>query len=507
MAPLLQVQGVTKSFYGVQVLKGVDFEVEAGEVHVLLGENGAGKSTLMKILSGAYSIDGGTVLLNGAPIPFDGYTPRVAEDLGIVTIYQNFHLIPHLTVAENGSLGLFARERGRIRWRKVYAHAEEMLARINFPIDPRARVKDLAVSQKQMLEIAIAISKNARLLIMDEPTAALSPKEVDTLFATIADIKAQGVGIVYISHKLEEVKRIGDRITVLRDGQAVATLPAREADLQQVISLMIGKSLVHRSDSSMHAAKERPVLMAVEGLAGTRLPEPIHFEVREGEILALTGLVGAGKTELARLLFGVDRPTGGAITYLDKRVVFGTPRRAIGLGLGYLPEDRDAHGLCLNMPVKDNITLVHLARLRGLFFSPGSEQQRAGSIVKSFNIRTAGLLQHVKYLSGGNKQKVVFGKWLSARCNVLLLDEPTVGIDVGARGEIYELVRAFVTEAPGRAVLFFSSDMDEVLEIADRILVLAGGRLAAELDPRTATKQQLMEFSVATASTVARPAD
>ncbi|MGL4650909.1 MAG: sugar ABC transporter ATP-binding protein, partial [Caldilineaceae bacterium] len=499
---LLQVQGVTKAFYGVPVLKGVDFDVQAGEVHVLLGENGAGKSTLMKILSGAYSIDGGAVLLDGKALPLDGYTPRAAEDLGIVTVYQNFHLIPHLTVAENASLGLFARERGRIRWRKVYAHAEQMLARIHFNIDLRKRVKDLPVSQKQMLEIAIALSKNARLLIMDEPTAALSPKEVDTLFATIGEIKAQGVGIIYISHKLEEVKRIGDRITVLRDGQNVATLPARDADLQQVISLMIGKSLAQRTgDHGTPIA--RATLMQVEGLTGARFPEPVSLTLREGESLGVTGLVGAGKTELSRLLFGVDRPSGGAITYLDKKVEFGTPRRAIGLGLGYLPEDRDAHGLCLNMPVKDNITLVHLAKLRTMFFSPGSEKQRAGSIVQSFNIRTAGLTQHVKYLSGGNKQKVVFGKWLSARCNVLLLDEPTVGIDVGARGEIYELVRAFVTEAPQRAVIIFSSDMDEVLEIADRILVLAGGRIAAELDPRTATKQQVMEFSVASAVSLA----
>jgi ribose transport system ATP-binding protein len=288
---------------------------------------------------------------------------------------------------------------------------------------------------------------------------------------------------------------------VLRDGQAVATLPARTADLQEVISLMIGKSLTHRSAGSGEKI-ERRELMRVEGLHGARFATPIDFAVGEGEILCVTGLVGAGKTELSRLLFGVDRPLGGAIAYGGKRVEFSSPRRAIGLGMGYLPEDRDGSGLCLNMPVKDNISLVHLAKLRSLFFSPRGEREMAGEVVDSFNIRTAGLGQQVKYLSGGNKQKVVFGKWLSARCNVLVLDEPTVGIDVGARGEIYELVRSFVTEAPQRAVIFLSSDMDEVLEVADRILVLAGGRLAAELDPHTTTKQEIMRYSVSTAAPI-----
>ncbi len=503
MTKLLVAQGITKSFFGVRVLEGVDFDLEHGEVHVLLGENGAGKSTLMKILSGAYTPDGGSVVLEGQPIDFGSHSPKAAETLGIVTVYQNFHLIPHLSVAENLSIDRFTRGRGFIRWREVYAHASEALARIDCNLDLRARVSDLPVSQKQMLEIAIALSKNARVLIMDEPTAALSRKETETLFGTIADIKAQGIGIIYISHKLEEVKQIGDRITVLRDGKNVATLPAKEADLKHVINLMIGKEMAQRQVDGHTPPAAGDDLLRVENLRSDRLPTPLGFALRRGEILGITGLVGSGKTELACALFGMDRLEGGAITLDGKPVQISSPRRAIELGIGYLSEDRDADGLCLNLGVKENVSLVTLAKQLGIFFSPAAERQQVSGMVDAIAIRTAGLDQQVKYLSGGNKQKVVFGKWLTARCRVLVLDEPTIGIDVGARGEIYQLIRAFVREgaaAGGRGVIFISSDVDEILEVADRILVLSGGRLVAELDPRQTSKQQVLQHSLSAAA-------
>lgn len=493
MAKLLAMKGITKSFFGVPVLKGVDFDLDYGEVHVLLGENGAGKSTLMKILSGAYSLDEGTIEFDGQPIELAGYDPKTAEDLGVVTIYQNFHLIPALSVAENLSLTSFTRGRGLIRWADVYDHARKALERINFDIDPKAKVKDLPVSQKQMLEIAIALSKNAKILIMDEPTAALSRKETETLFQTIGDVKARGIGIIYISHKLEEVKLVGDRITVLRDGVAVATVPAKDADLQQIISLMIGKEL-----TKGHVTRAAPAgneIFRVENLSNPNFAVPISFQVHKNEILGITGLVGSGKTELARAIFGVD-PVDSGSSFLDgKPVRIASPRTAIGLGIGYLPEDRDADGLCLNLGVKENVSLVSLTKLRGLFFSRANERRTVTNLVDAIAIRTTGISQQVKYLSGGNKQKVVFGKWLTAECNLLILDEPTIGIDVGARGEIYELIREFVSEGD-RAVIFISSDMDEMLEVTDRILVMSAGRLAAELDPRHTTKQEILQYSL-----------
>jgi ribose transport system ATP-binding protein len=494
MARLLTMEGITKSFFGVKVLKDVDLDLDYGEVHVLLGENGAGKSTLMKILSGAYKTDAGSIILDGQKLDLSAYDPKTAEDHGIVTVYQNFHLIPHLSVAENLAMPLFTRERGLIRWKEVFAHASEVLERIDYEIDPRARVRDLPVSQKQMLEIAIALSKNARVLIMDEPTAALSRNETEILFQAIADIKARDIGIIYISHKLEEVKQVGDRITVLRDGAKIATLASNEADLDEIVRLMIGKEL-SGSQESRELSFDGD-LFRVEELVSNYLAAPISFSVRKKEILGITGLVGSGKSELARAIFGVDRLSGGT-TYLGERQVhIDSPKTAVGLGLGYLPEDRDSDGLCLNLGVKENISMVLLSKMKGLLFSVASEKRTVSRVVQSMDIKAAGLSQQVKYLSGGNKQKVVFGKWLSGGCNLLILDEPTIGIDVGARGEIYNLIREFVAEGEDRAVVFISGDITEILDVTDRILVMSGGSLVAELDPKGATKQEIMQHSL-----------
>jgi ribose transport system ATP-binding protein len=489
---LLVMTGIAKSFYGVRVLKGVDLDLDAGEVHVLLGENGAGKSTLMKILCGAYRADAGAMRIAGRPIDLSAHSPRGAEDAGVATVYQNFHLAPHLTVAENLSLGRFVHQRGLIRWGAVLEHARQALARVGLEIDPRWPVSRLSVSQKQMVEIAIALSKSARILIMDEPTAALSGRETETLFQTIRDITPRGIGVIYISHKLEEVKQVGDRISVLRDGLRIVTLGAREADLGQVISLMIGKELSARRLRTPAAAASRPPALTVEGLRNRGFAKPLDLRVHEGEVLGVTGLVGSGKTELARALFGIDPAQEGRFVLGGRPARIDSPRTAVALGIGYLSEDRDVDGLCLNLGVKENVSLVALSKLRGLFFSIPAERRAATELISSVGLKVAGISQLVKYLSGGNKQKVVFGKWLTAGCRLLILDEPTTGIDVGARGDIYQLIHRFVARE-GRAVVFISSDVDEILEISDRILVMARREIVAELDPARTSKQEVMQ--------------
>ena len=491
MASLLLLQEIRKTFYGTLVLKGVNFELQTGEVHALLGENGAGKSTLIKILSGAYTADSGTIWFRDQVVS-DNYGPRFAEDLGIVTIYQHFHLIPHLTVAENLALKSFVSEPGwYVNWRAVEQRAREALARFQFPIDPAARVKDLSVAHQQMLEIAIALSKKAQVIVMDEPTAALSKRETEVLFRLIDQLKGSGLGIVYVSHKLEEIKAIGDRITILRDGNNVATLDAKSVPLNEIIRLMVGTSRATEPRESA-LPKER-ILFSVDRLQNKHFSTPIDLTVRENEILCITGLVGAGKTELTRVLFGADPKTGGEIRFADSALKLHRPRDAMKIGVGYVPEDRDRKGLCLNLAVSDNLGLATLAKLKGWSFDRAAQRKAALYAVTSMRIRAQGLSQPVKYLSGGNKQKVVLGKWLAAACKLLVLDEPTIGIDVGARREIYKLIQEF-REEPEHAVILASSDIDEVLEISDRILVLANYQIVAELNPARTDKHQVLEY-------------
>jgi ribose transport system ATP-binding protein len=491
LASLLRLQEIRKSFFGTSVLKSVNFELRAGEVHALLGENGAGKSTLIKILSGAYSADSGSIWFRDQVIQ-GKYGPKVAEDLGIVTIYQHFHLIPHLTVAENLALKMFVSEPGwLVNWRTVQQSAQEALNRLHFPIDATARVKDLSIAQQQMLEIAIALSKKAQVIVMDEPTAALSDRETEVLFGLIGQLKQRGLGIVYVSHKLEEIKTIGDRITILRDGNNVATLEAKTAELKEIIRLMIGTS--RPAASLREAPLKEPILFSAERLQNKHFQEPLDLVVHEHEILGITGLVGAGKTELTRMIFGADQKTGGEMRFAGRPLALRHSRDAVQLGLGYVPEDRDGKGLCLNLAVSENLGLATLVKMKGWFFDRAAERQRVREAVNSMGIRMSGVEQPVKYLSGGNKQKVVLGKWFAAKCKLLVLDEPTIGIDVGARRDIYDLIRQFRREAD-HAVILVTSDIDEVLEIADRILILADFRVITELDPNQTDKQRILEF-------------
>jgi ribose transport system ATP-binding protein len=493
LEPLLKLEAVNKSFYGVQVLKDVNFDLSKGEVHALLGENGAGKSTLIKIVSGAYELDSGTIIFDGTKLAAH-YGPKMAEDLGIVTIYQHFHLIPHLSVAENIALRRFtSRSEIFINWRRVSTRARAVLEKMNFPVDPQSKVKDLSVAKKQMLEIAIALSKNARIIIMDEPTAALSEKETEVLFEMIGRLRTTGIGIIYVSHKLEEIKQIADRVTILRDGNKIATLLLKDAEVRDIIGLMIGRNLT----ASLGRTKsgQANTLLSVQGIKTEHFVNPVNFSLRENEILGITGLVGSGKTELAQAVFGVDAIRAGKIYLEDREMKVGSPRQAVQAGIGYLPEDRDSKGLCLNMGIRENITLALLAKGRRIFFDRGAEKKLVGRLVKAIKIRAVSVFQQVKYLSGGNKQKVVLGKWLEAGCRVLILDEPTIGIDIGARREIYELVERFIGKA-GRAVIFISSDVNEIVEIAHRILVMSKYNIVAELDPERTSKEEIIRYSM-----------
>jgi ribose transport system ATP-binding protein len=498
LASLLRLQEIRKSFYGTPVLKSVDFELQAGEVHALLGENGAGKSTLIKILAGAYPADSGSIWFRDEVVQ-GNYGPKVAEDLGIVTIYQHFHLIPHLTVAENLALKSFVSDPGwLVNWRTVQQRAQEALARLDFPIDPAARVKDLSVAKQQMLEIAIALSKKAQVIVMDEPTAALSKRETELLFSLIGQLKQRGLGIVYVSHKLEEIKVIGDRITIIRDGNNVATLEAKTAELKDIIRLMIGTT--QTNESRLDTPPKQKILLSVDRLQNKHFLVPLDLVVHEREILGITGLVGAGKTELTRVIFGADPKSAGEIRLAGQTLSLRQPRDAVQLGLGYVPEDRDSKGLCLNLAVRENLGLATLVKQKGLLFDRGVERAQVRHAVSSMRIRMRGLDQQVKYLSGGNKQKVVLGKWFAAECKLLVLDEPTIGIDVGARQDIYGLIQQFRQE-PEHAVILVSSDIDEVLQIADRILVLANYCVVAELDPARTNKQQILECCTRRATT------
>ncbi len=489
--PLLELKSISKSWPGVRALDGIDFSLEVGEVHALIGENGAGKSTMIKILTGAIRADAGEIILDGRS--HAGLSIKQAQDLGIGAIYQELNLIPNLSIAENIFFGREFRKRGMVDFRRMNREAGEILSRMGFDLDPRLKVGQIGTAWQQIVEIAIAVSKNTRILIMDEPTAPLSTEEVGKLFQLIRRLKADGVSIIYISHRLEEIKRIGDRVTVLRDGASIATVDPKAVDTKDLIALMVGKSMSTRGERVSWPVGGSH--FEVRGLVNRNFPEPIALRVRENEILGITGLVGSSKTELARAIFGIDRCASKELLLGGRRIDIKGPRSAVGLGIGYLPEDRDSCGLCLNMGVKENMTLVSLAKLRTLFFSHARERATVQDIVDSIRVMTPGLSQQVKYLSGGNKQKVVLGKWLMADCRLLILDEPTIGIDVGARSEIYELIRTFVRTGD-RSVIFISSDMDEIQEISGRILVMSKGRIVADLDPDSTSKEEIMQYSL-----------
>jgi ribose transport system ATP-binding protein len=488
---LLRIEGIRKTFPGVVALDSVDFDLRRGEVHVLLGENGAGKSTLIKMLSGAYTPDSGRITVGGEEVRVHG--AQDAEKLGIATIYQEFNLVPDLTVAENIFLGRQPRRFGLIDRKKMESDAEALLARVGVNVSPRARVRELGIARLQMVEIAKALSLDARVLIMDEPTAVLTSEEVEKLFAIVRALREDGVGIVFITHHLEEIAALGDRVTVIRDGRSVGQVPASTPE-DELVRLMVGRSI------EQQYPRERPesaggALLKVEGLTRDGVFHDVSFEVRAGEVVGIAGLVGAGRTEVVRAVFGADPYDKGSVEVAGARLPRHDVNAAMAAGVGLVPEDRKGQGLVLDQSVEENLGLVTMrSASHAGFVDLRGQHTAAARIAEQLGVRMAGLGQHVRTLSGGNQQKVVIGKWLLADIRVLILDEPTRGIDVGAKVEIYQLVNELT--AAGHAVLMISSDLPEVLGMSDRVLVMAQGRLAGELSAEDATQDSVMALAV-----------
>jgi ribose transport system ATP-binding protein len=491
-APVLSMHHIRKTFPGVVALDDVDFELRRGEVHILLGENGAGKSTLMKILSGAYQKTAGRITLDGAEVEIRN--PRHAQGLGIGTIYQEFNLIPHLSVGENIFLGREpSRLPGLIDRRAIFHEAAHVLSGLGLDLDPRRLVKGLRVAEQQMVEVAKALSLDARVLIMDEPTAALTEHEIRELFAAIRGLKSKGVSIVYISHRMEELFEIGDRVTVLRDGRSVGTYDVGATSKFELIRLMVNRDLTELFPKER--AERGAEVLRVEGLTTRGGLRDVSFSLHRGEVLGIAGLLGAGRTELARAIFGLDKLTSGVVSIKGEVRRIGSPRAAINSGIGFLTEDRKSQGLVLPLSVKENLCLPSVDKFTAWgIVDAGRERRAAERYVRELRIRTPGLDQKVVYLSGGNQQKVVLSKWLCSEAEVFIFDEPTRGVDVGAKAEIYQLMNRLT--AAGVAIIMISSELPEVLGMSDRILVMRAGTVACEFSAEEATQERILQCAL-----------
>jgi ribose transport system ATP-binding protein len=488
--PLLRMEHISKRFPGVQALDDVDFEVRPGEILGFLGENGAGKSTLVKILSGVYSKDQGRIWFKGQPV--DIHSPHEAQDVGITTIYQELALVPYLSVAENIFLNREprrVRQIGLVDFKTQKKLAEAIMADLGVEIPGDRLVKDLTVAAQQMVEIARAVSRNASLILMDEPTSALSSKEVDALFNLMRRLKEKGVSVVFISHRLEEVLAVVDRIVIMRDGQRVGTMTREEATETKIIRMMVGREV------GLFPKEEAPVgelVLEVRNLSGVNGVRDVSFNIRQGEIVGLAGLVGAGRTEVARLITGADHITRGDILIEGKPAKIKNTADAVKAGIGWVPEDRKQHGLVLMMDVKSNISLAILKRISGLLGAVNAKSERdiAEEYVRALSIATPGISQTVSNLSGGNQQKVVVAKWLSAKPKLLIMDEPTRGIDVGAKAEVHALMSRLAKE--GMAILMISSEMPEIIGMSDRVIVMCQGRVTGEFARPNLSQEEIM---------------
>jgi ribose transport system ATP-binding protein len=491
---LVLMEGIEKSFPGVHALSQCKFELRAGEVHALVGENGAGKSTLMKILTGIYKKDAGRILYKGSEV--DIPNPRAAQMLGISIIHQELNLMPHLTVAQNIFIGREPR-RGLqfvLDEKRINEQTQQLFSQLHLKLDPRTRVSDLTVAKQQMVEIAKALSHNAEVLIMDEPTAALTESEIDELFNTIRSLRAKGVGIIHISHRLEELKQISDRVTVMRDGRYIDTVSTAETSIDQIINMMVGRTIYESTPEIPETASDE-VVLEVRNLNRGKIIRDVNFKLKRGEILGFAGLMGAGRTEVARAVFGADPIDSGEIFRHGKKVAIRSPRDAVQNGVGYLSEDRKGFGLTVGMDVETNIVLATFERFLRLFGWVDSNKisSTAAHYVEALSIKTPSLTQKVQYLSGGNQQKVVVGKWLTADTEILIFDEPTRGIDVGAKSEIYRLLNDLAQQ--GKSIIMISSELPEILRMSHRIIVMCEGRITGELSGTEATQEKIMKFA------------
>lgn len=486
----VRMEGIRKSFGGVKALNGVNLAVKPGEIHALVGENGAGKSTLMKILSGAYQKDEGSIEIDGVPVEIG--SPRRGKELGVGIIYQEFELAGDLSVAENIFLNRLS-SGGLIDWKRLYEKAEAVLHSLNFDINVKSRVQDLSVAYQQVVEIAKVLSQNAKILILDEPTAVLSPKETAALFETLNKLRGEGVSIIYISHRMEEIFQIADSITIMRDGEVTGTGRCDQMEMNQVIEMMIGRKL-----STMFPPRTVEIgeeILRVEELEGEAFRR-ISFSVRRGEVLGISGLVGSGRSEIVRAIFGADRKKSGKVYLNGKEVTIRSPKDAVRLGIGLIPENRKEQGLVLEFAVKHNITMPNIRSVRGALgvIRQKQENRLAQSLVEKLTVKTDSIDTAVHQLSGGNQQKVVLAKWFNTDSQVIIFDEPTRGVDVGAKIEIYNLINEFAKRNLG--VIIISSELNEIIGMCDRTIVIDNGEKKGELKKEELSELNIMKLAV-----------
>ncbi len=490
MENILKLIGIHKRFSGVYALKGCDFDLNAGEVHALVGENGAGKSTLMKVLTGIHKPDEGKIIYMGKEVSFAG--PRDAQDMGISIVHQELNLINNLTVAQN----IFIGREGKGLWTNdkiINDKAKDILKQLNIDINPTDIMGDLTVGQGQLVEIVKAVSFDANIIIFDEPTASLSEEETKTLFKIINDLRDKGVGMVYISHRMGEIKEISDRVTVMRDGEYVGTKNTKDVTVDEIISMMVGRTIYEEPKSKSMVPPDAPVVLKVENLVSKDV-KGVSFDLHKGEILGFAGLVGAGRTETARLIFGADPIISGKIFINGKETEIKSPQDAVKVGIGYLSEDRKQFGLCLGLSIADNSVLYALDDfIKGGFVSDKSIENVSNEYVGKINIKTPTIKQLAKNLSGGNQQKVVLAKWLIKNSDILIFDEPTRGIDVGAKSEIYKLMTNLAES--GKSIIMISSEMQELLRMSDRILVMCEGKQTGIINIEDANQEGIMKLA------------
>jgi ribose transport system ATP-binding protein len=491
---LVLMEGIDKSFPGVHALDNGRFELRSGEVHALCGENGAGKSTLMKVLAGIYPKDAGRILYKGKEV--DIPNPRAAQQLGISIVHQELNLMPHLTVAQN----IFISREPRRGLKFLLDEKEcnektlELFDRMHLKLDPRTRIADLTVAKQQMVELAKALSFNSEVLIMDEPTAALTETEIGDLFRIIRQLREKGVGVVHISHRMEEIKQISDRVTVMRDGRHIDTVQTKDVTIDRIISMMVGRT-IYETVPEVPETPNQEVVLEVKNLNCGRVIKDVNFNLKRGEILGFAGLVGAGRTEVARAVFGADPIESGEIYVQGKKAQIKSPSDAVKYGIGYLSEDRKRYGLALGMDVETNVVLAAFNKFLDFLGLVNQAKIRATaeSYIKGLAIKTPGVRQKVKNLSGGNQQKVIISKWLTADTNILIFDEPTRGIDVGAKSEIYKLLNDLARQ--GKSIIMISSELPEILRMSHRIIVMCEGRITGELPIGEATQEKIMTYA------------
>lgn len=490
---ILEMKGIVKSFGPVKALKGVDLDLRAGEVHALMGENGAGKSTLMKVLTGIHDANEGTIHYNGKQVAYS--KPKDAMEDGIVIVHQELNMMNHLTVAQNIFIG---REEFRHNWLiddgASIKKAKKLFELLKLDINPTEKVGNLTVGKQQMVEIAKALSMDAKVIVFDEPTAALTESEINELFVIIDDLRSKGVGIIYISHRMDEIARITDRVTVMRDGEYVGTVNTKDTTKDEIIAMMVGRTIYEDPKAASAVADDAPVVLEVKNLNAGSSVKDVSFQLRKGEILGFSGLMGAGRTEVARLLFGADKKESGTIFVNGKEVTINSPQDAIREGIGYLSEDRKRFGCIVDMTIADNTVMTNLDHyIKGFLIDDREIVRVSDKFVDSLKTKTPSSKQLVRNLSGGNQQKVVIAKWLEQNSDILIFDEPTRGIDVGAKSEIYTLMNDLV--AQGKSIIMISSELTEILRMSDRIVVMCEGRKTGELDISQATQERILALA------------